>query len=228
MDAPRRSARLEEQSAADEDLDDLQDGLELRKELGHLHEDARNNVELQRQLQITLREERSAFNARQTARLEAVSAAGQSNGGFGIDELGEQQFQSSLPADESGEFQIGSSNIHDIATEDGTSGKYTAEITTSEKLRARTDRFVASISWNAVTAAASRARAGIRCQLGDAIVTGHFNLVRQIVFEDRVNWIVRMRLPPLPSVFGHREALDIENIMRSEIATTKLLRWASF
>ena len=52
----------------------------------------------------------------------------------------------------------------------------------------------------------------------------HFNLIRHIAFDDGDKWVIRLRLPELPSIFGTRELLDVESVMRYEIVSMKYLR----
>lgn len=52
----------------------------------------------------------------------------------------------------------------------------------------------------------------------------HFNLIRYIVFDDGDEWVIKLRLPELSSIFGTRELLDVESVMRCEIASMKYLR----
>lgn len=92
-----------------------------------------------------------------------------------------------------------------------------------DELHTRATSFVASVNWDILTARASERR-GSKCSLSDKFSLGHFNLVRRLVFEDGTSWIVRLRLPQLPSTFGTREALDPIVCMRIEIATMSYLR----
>ena len=93
------------------------------------------------------------------------------------------------------------------------------------KLHARAINFVAKVNWAALTLHASKLRSGTACYLSDKFSLGHFNLVRQIAFEDGELWIARLRLPELHEVFGARETLDAQRSMQIEIATTNYIRY---
>lgn len=56
------------------------------------------------------------------------------------------------------------------------------------------------------------------CELSDKYSLGYYNLVKRLIFLDGVSWIVRLRLPQLPSVFGTREAMESTDCMSIEIA----------
>ncbi|KAK3675980.1 hypothetical protein LTR78_004172 [Recurvomyces mirabilis] len=91
-------------------------------------------------------------------------------------------------------------------------------------LHTRAADFIANIDWSSLTKNASQLRHGIPCTLSEKFSVGHFNMVRRLEFEDGVLWIARLRLPELNSVFGEREALDVENSMRIEVGTLKYIR----
>ena len=89
----------------------------------------------------------------------------------------------------------------------------------------RAETFLRQVNWDVLIQICSEAHQQIGCRLREKYSLGHFNLVRHIIFEDGEEWIARLRLPDLPSVFGQRELLDVEAIMKSEIAATKYLRY---
>lgn len=91
-------------------------------------------------------------------------------------------------------------------------------------LRERAEVFLREVNWDALIQICSEAHRGVACRLHDKFSLGHFNLVRHVIFEDGMEWIARLRLPDIPAVFGQRELLDVESIMKSEIAATKYLR----
>ena len=88
----------------------------------------------------------------------------------------------------------------------------------------RAEAFLRQVNWDLLIQICSEAHRHLRCRLHHKFSLGHFNLVRHIIFEDGEEWIARLRLPDIPTVFGQRELLDVESIMKSEIATTNYLR----
>ena len=89
----------------------------------------------------------------------------------------------------------------------------------------RAEAFLRQVNWDVLIQICSEAHGQIGCRLHDKFSLGHFNLVRHVIFEDGEEWIARLRLPDIPSIFGQRELLDVESIMKSEIAATKYLRY---
>jgi hypothetical protein len=98
-----------------------------------------------------------------------------------------------------------------------------SEIDEESDLHTRATTFVAAIQWEKLITFASSVR-GTPCTLSEKYSLGHFNLVRRLTFSDGVNWVVRLRLPELPSVFGSREAMKAADCMSIEVATMNYLR----
>jgi hypothetical protein len=97
------------------------------------------------------------------------------------------------------------------------------EIDEESELHTRATTFVAAINWEKLKSLASEIR-GMGCELSDKYSLGQYNLVKRLTFVDGVSWIVRLRLPQLPSVFGTREAMKIADCMSIEIATMNYTR----
>lgn len=91
------------------------------------------------------------------------------------------------------------------------------------ELYIRATQFFEKIDWNNLISIASNLRVK-KCELSEKYSLGHFNLVRRLTFTDGVSWIVRLRMPELPSVFGMREAMKGTDCMGIEIATMNYLR----
>ena len=94
-----------------------------------------------------------------------------------------------------------------------------------DPLYERAEAFLRQVNWDLLVQICSEARRSIPCRLHEKFSLGHFNLARHIIYEDGEEWIARLRLPDIPPVFGLRELLDVESIMKSEIAATKYLRY---
>jgi hypothetical protein len=101
------------------------------------------------------------------------------------------------------------------------------EIEEDSDLRSRATAFVAAVNWEALTSVASQIR-GVECILSDKYSLGHFNLVRRITFADGVSWVVRLRLPDLPDVFGMRETMKAADCMDIEVAIMGYIRYDFF
>lgn len=97
------------------------------------------------------------------------------------------------------------------------------DIDEESDLHTRATTFVATIKWEQLKLLASSIR-GMDCELSDKYSLGHYNLVKRLTFVDGASWIVRLRLPQLPSVFGAREAMKAADCMSIEIATMKYIR----
>ena len=80
---------------------------------------------------------------------------------------------------------------------------------------------MADVRWDKVTSFYSNLRI-IPCDIGRNFSVGHFNLVRQIIFNDGIIWVVRLRLPDLPAVFGNREALHAVSTLATEVTTIQV------
>ena len=109
--------------------------------------------------------------------------------------------------------------------------------------RARLDFVLDNVSEAALQELASSLRNGMGCTISRQYAAGNFNLVKRIAFDDDMQWIIRIRLPPLlyfMSDTPRREAShsetevqgsrvicterDIESL-KSEILTMKYLRF---
>lgn len=94
-----------------------------------------------------------------------------------------------------------------------------------DTLHERAEAFLREVNWDVLIQICSEARRHLGCKLHEKFSLGHFNLVRHVIFEDGEEWIARLRLPDIPAVFGQRELLNVESIMKCEIAATKYLRY---
>ncbi|KAH7019991.1 hypothetical protein EDB80DRAFT_676926 [Ilyonectria destructans] len=88
----------------------------------------------------------------------------------------------------------------------------------------RASVFVAAVKWDALLSISSRVCHGIPCKVSDEFPVSHFNMVRRIVFDDRVSWVVRLRMPPIADVPADREDASVARIMQVELAGMKFLR----
>jgi hypothetical protein len=93
------------------------------------------------------------------------------------------------------------------------------------ELHERAIAFLAAVKWDVLASLSSSLRDGIPCKFGKKFSIGHFNVVKHIIFEDRINWVARLRLPPLKAVFGGREALDIASTLKVEIASMNFFKY---
>lgn len=89
----------------------------------------------------------------------------------------------------------------------------------------RAEAFLQAVNWEVLIQICSEAHRHVGCRLHEKYSLGHFNLVRHVIFEDGEEWIARLRLPDISAVSGQRELLDVESIMKSEIAATNYLRY---
>lgn len=93
-------------------------------------------------------------------------------------------------------------------------------------LQERAEAFVREVNWDALGQICSETRWNVGCRLHENISVGHSNIVRHVIFEDGEEWIARLRLPDRSGgVFGQRKLLDVESIMKSEIAATRYIRY---
>ncbi|CAI7648176.1 unnamed protein product [Penicillium manginii] len=60
-----------------------------------------------------------------------------------------------------------------------------------------------------------------KCRLSEKFSIGHFNMVRQVVFDDGKSWIVRLRMPDLDDSSAHQ---DVKRALSSEVACMKFLK----
>ncbi|KAF1960332.1 hypothetical protein CC80DRAFT_544786 [Byssothecium circinans] len=92
----------------------------------------------------------------------------------------------------------------------------------------RINQFNDKINQRALLTYASLLRGSRPCTLSPKFSVGSFNLVRKIQFDDGVEWIVRLRMPPIPDQGSgmaspptrERMLLDME----SELATMEFVR----
>ncbi|KAM3548685.1 hypothetical protein MY1884_009073 [Beauveria asiatica] len=92
----------------------------------------------------------------------------------------------------------------------------------------RINQFMDKINEKALLSYASLLRGGELCTLSPEFSVGSFNLVRKIQFDDGVEWVVRLRMPPMlgegsgmaspPS----RESMILD--IQSELATMEFVR----
>ncbi|CAJ2505976.1 Uu.00g001060.m01.CDS01 [Anthostomella pinea] len=92
-----------------------------------------------------------------------------------------------------------------------------------DELHERATSFYASVNCDSVAAHCILLRDGVPCTLSDNYSIGHSNLVRQIVFQDGVTWVVRLRLPDLPTTLGNRETITGTEALEIEVASMKYL-----
>ena len=90
----------------------------------------------------------------------------------------------------------------------------------------KVQRFFDTFKWYVLAAIASRLRDGLGCNYADRFSTGQFNIVRRLIFEDGVSWVVRVQLPlevsPLPPhLYPSPRAYDVE------IASMMFLKYAA-
>lgn len=92
----------------------------------------------------------------------------------------------------------------------------------------RINQFIDKINEKALLSYASLLRGGQPCTLSPEFSVGSFNLVRKIQFDDGVEWVVRLRMPPMLGEGSgmaspparERMILDIQ----SELATMEFVR----
>ena len=100
-----------------------------------------------------------------------------------------------------------------------------AEYETGGEFHERATTFFAAVKWDVLASLSSSLRNSIPCEFGEKFSIGHFNMVRQIVFEDGISWVARLRLPLLKAAFGSREALDYTSSLKVEIASMRFLKY---
>lgn len=86
----------------------------------------------------------------------------------------------------------------------------------------RANNFLQNIDWDRLIKVCSNHR-DIPCHLSEKFSIGHFNMVRQVVFEDGRLWIVRLRMPDLDDGHLHQ---DVRKSLSSEVACMKFFRFA--
>lgn len=91
----------------------------------------------------------------------------------------------------------------------------------------RINHFIDKVDQDALVAYVSALRGHRSCTISREFSVGSFNLVRKIQFDDGLEWIARLRMPPMPghgsragSPVGDRILLD----MQSELTTMEFVR----
>lgn len=92
-----------------------------------------------------------------------------------------------------------------------------------DDLHIRATAFFEAIKWDHVISIASKLK-GADCEFSEKYSIGYYNLVRRLTFTDGTSWIVRLRLPPLSTVFGTREVMKGTDCMAIEVATMNYLK----
>ncbi|WEW61183.1 hypothetical protein PRK78_006673 [Emydomyces testavorans] len=93
-----------------------------------------------------------------------------------------------------------------------------------EEYALRIKHFQQAFVSSALLAKASSLRHNIRCNLSDKFSVGNFNYVKKVIFEDGVEWIARLRMPPIEGAEANLEKEQIVYEMQSEIATMEFVR----
>ncbi|KAI0096980.1 hypothetical protein GGR51DRAFT_578541 [Nemania sp. FL0031] len=92
----------------------------------------------------------------------------------------------------------------------------------------RINQFVHKINTKALLSYASSLRGNQLCTVSHEFSVGSFNLVRKIQFDDGVEWIVRLRMPPMPDRGSSTASPPARKRMRldmqSELATMEFVR----
>lgn len=92
----------------------------------------------------------------------------------------------------------------------------------------RINQFIEKINKNSLISYASLLRGNQPCTVSPEFSVGNFHLVRKIQFDDGVEWIARLRMPPMPhhgswmATPPARERMLLE--MQSELATMEFVR----
>ena len=92
-----------------------------------------------------------------------------------------------------------------------------------EEYAMRIKKFIDTLSQQTLMSYVSALRDNRPCALSPEFSVGNFNLVRKIQFDDGVEWITRLRMPPLP---GHSATAQKTTLteMESELATMEFIR----
>lgn len=97
---------------------------------------------------------------------------------------------------------------------------------------ARINRFTNRIDEKALLSYASSLHGDRPCTLSPEFSVGSFNLVRKIQFDDGVEWIVRLRMPPIlddgNAVAAPPAQETISLDMQSELATMEFVRLVGY
>lgn len=81
-----------------------------------------------------------------------------------------------------------------------------------------------SINSDALLSYASSLRNIRPCALSRGLSVGRFNLVRKIKFDDGVQWVARLQLPPLPDDEDPPPPAKLRREMESELDTMEFVR----
>src|SRR5436190_17038325 len=102
----------------------------------------------------------------------------------------------------------------------------------SKPYQIRESKALKYINWNALNNVAAQSR-NIPCTVGSQYGIGGRNLVREVVFDDDVHWIARIRIPAvnfsaeenfIPEPVSHSWTANKAAEMQSEIDTMTFLR----
>ncbi|KAK0655341.1 hypothetical protein B0T16DRAFT_319992 [Cercophora newfieldiana] len=91
----------------------------------------------------------------------------------------------------------------------------------------RIHQFIDKVNQKALLSYASALRENRPCTISREFSVGSFNLVRKIQFDDGVEWIARLRMPPMPDQGRRAVPPAVEGIlldMESELATMEFVR----
>lgn len=88
----------------------------------------------------------------------------------------------------------------------------------------RATEFDAKLNWSAVLETAKRLRGGENCKIVSGFSVGAYNLVRRIIFEGGVSWVVRARMPSFGGMLGKRDMLPPGQIIRIHVAAMSFLK----
>lgn len=95
----------------------------------------------------------------------------------------------------------------------------------SEEYSDRINQFIDKIDEGALVTFASGLRENRSCNISREFSVGSFHLVRKIQFDDGVEWIARLRMPPMPDEDGEIDTRESTLLgMQSELATMEFLR----
>lgn len=97
----------------------------------------------------------------------------------------------------------------------------TGEYEDDSEFTERANKFLQDIKWDRLATICANHR-DMPCYLSEKFSIGHFNMVRQVVFEDGKHWAVRLRMPDLEDDH-HRQ--DVSKALSSEVACMKFFRF---
>jgi hypothetical protein len=84
----------------------------------------------------------------------------------------------------------------------------------------RATDFLATIQWDLLESLASNLRNDTPCKFLEKFSIGSVNMVRQIMFDDGICWIVRLRMPNEEAYSGHAVAG-----FKTEVACMNFLKY---